>query len=355
MEWDRTLAPAPSASHKRRNAISALAYRRASMTLRCLTYTITAADQIAGLPFINDTITEMVDYVLRKGSLIGYPNLRNADAQPVLSEFITVWGVGPATAWEWYTEGYRSLDEVELAVTNRQLTVSEQVAVYFEHRAELSEAVTRRDIVGLQQWVTALAKELDEVAQVTAVGGYRRGKHTAHDVDFLITATSVPSAAMLSHLLERVQAHGRMVYISQFDVTFRTADAVAAKRKARASTGSIPPSVNFDDLSKKLCIVSHPQTGKARRVDFVVCTPAQHAFALLGWTGNKMYNRELRRWADNHGFHLSSSGLWKLDTADDAGKSGCADNPIVSVAACTEEEVLQALGLPYLAPGERHH
>eukprot|EP00045_Choanoeca_perplexa_P001894 m.22235 g.22235 ORF g.22235 m.22235 type:complete len:546 (-) comp11220_c0_seq1:33-1670(-) len=352
MEWDRSLAQTPSADHKHRNTISALAYRRASMTLRCLSYPVTSIEQIEGLPFINDTITEAIDYVLSKRSLDGYPRLKNDQAtQTVLSEFVTVWGAGPATAWEWYNEGYRNLEDVELAVRKRQLVVSEQVAVYLEHRAELAEAVTRRDIAGLQQWVTSLATELDESTRIAAVGGYRRGKHTAHDVDFLITVANVPSAAMLSHILEQVQAKGRLVYVSQFDVTFRTADAVAAKRKARASTGFIPSSVNFDDLSKKLCVVLHPETNKARRVDFVVCTRAQEAFALLGWTGNKMYNRELRRWADNHGYHLSSSGLWRLDTAADDS----ADNPIISIPATSEVEVLQALGLPYWPPEQRNH
>ena len=71
---------------------------------------------------------------------------------------------------------------------------------------------------------------------------------------------------------------------------------------------------------------------------------------MLGWTGDKMYNRELRRWADNHGYHLSSSGLWRLDTSEEG-----ADNPIVSVAARSEQEVLQALGLPYWPPELRHH
>ena len=49
----------------------------------------------------------------------------------------------------------------------------------------------------------------------------------------------------------------------------------------------------------------------ARRVDFVITPASQYAFALLGWTGSKMFNRSMRDYANKvMNMNLSSHGLF---------------------------------------------
>lgn len=57
--------------------------------------------------------------------------------------------------------------------------------------------------------------------------------------------------------------------------------------------------------------VSSDRTWKARRVDLIVAPYSQYFYALVGWTGNKHFNRDLRLYAQREmNMKLSSHGLW---------------------------------------------
>ena len=51
----------------------------------------------------------------------------------------------------------------------------------------------------------------------------------------------------------------------------------------------------------------------ARRVDLIVSPYSQYFYALVGWTGNKQFNRDLRLYATRDlGMHMTSHGLYDL-------------------------------------------
>ncbi|KAK5901059.1 hypothetical protein CgunFtcFv8_025966 [Champsocephalus gunnari] len=81
---------------------------------------------------------------------------------------------------------------------------------------------------------------------------------------------------------------------------------------------------------------------RAVRVDLVVSPISQFAFALLGWTGSKLFERELRRWAGHEkAMSLSSHALY--------------DNTQSKyLRASSEEEIFAHLGLEYIPPSERN-
>lgn len=81
---------------------------------------------------------------------------------------------------------------------------------------------------------------------------------------------------------------------------------------------------------------------RAVRVDLVVSPVSQFAFALLGWTGSKLFERELRRWAGyEKAMSLSSHALY--------------DNKQSRyLRATSEEEIFAHLGLEYIPPSERN-
>ena len=49
---------------------------------------------------------------------------------------------------------------------------------------------------------------------------------------------------------------------------------------------------------------------RAVRVDLVPAMTSKFAFALLGWTGSKQYNRSLRKHAKHLGYSLSNTRLF---------------------------------------------
>ncbi|XP_036086471.1 DNA-directed DNA/RNA polymerase mu isoform X6 [Rousettus aegyptiacus] len=81
---------------------------------------------------------------------------------------------------------------------------------------------------------------------------------------------------------------------------------------------------------------------KAVRVDLVVAPISQFPFALLGWTGSKHFERELRRFSrKERGLWLNSDGLYDPE-----------QEMVVHLA--TEEDIFRHLGLTYLPPQLRN-
>lgn len=60
-----------------------------------------------------------------------------------------------------------------------------------------------------------------------------------------------------------------------------------------------------------------PRDWLARRVDLIVSPYSQYYYALVGWTGNKQFNRDLRTYAKKElGMHLTSHGLYEMNTVN---------------------------------------
>jgi DNA polymerase/3'-5' exonuclease PolX len=62
-----------------------------------------------------------------------------------------------------------------------------------------------------------------------------------------------------------------------------------------------------NDLFK---MASDSRNWRAVRVDLVPAMTTKFAFALLGWTGSKQYNRSLRLHAKHLGYSLSNTRLY---------------------------------------------
>ncbi|XP_055502608.1 DNA nucleotidylexotransferase-like [Leucoraja erinacea] len=81
---------------------------------------------------------------------------------------------------------------------------------------------------------------------------------------------------------------------------------------------------------------------KAIRVDLVIVPPQQFAYALLGWSGSRQFERDLRRYCSQEKrMLLDNHGLYDKNTQ-------------VFLKAETEEEIFAHLGLEYIEPQERN-
>ena len=82
---------------------------------------------------------------------------------------------------------------------------------------------------------------------------------------------------------------------------------------------SIDPSiasVSYDDPSK---VLETRGAWTARRVDLIVAPYSQYFYALVGWTGSKQFNRDVRTYADRElGMRLSSHGLYDCNKVSES-------------------------------------
>jgi DNA polymerase/3'-5' exonuclease PolX len=87
-----------------------------------------------------------------------------------------------------------------------------------------------------------------------------------------------------------------------------------------------------------------------RRIDMKVYPRELAAFAMLYFTGSDHFNRSMRLYARNHGFHLSDKGLYRavLDHQNQSITLG------KMIPCTTEKEIFEQLGLQYKDPWERN-
>ncbi|XP_066210566.1 DNA-directed DNA/RNA polymerase mu isoform X1 [Saccopteryx leptura] len=316
-----------------------ISFCRAASVLKALPFPVTAPSQLQGLPHFGEHSCRVIQELLEHGLCEEVERVRLSERYQSMKLFTQIFGVGVRTADRWYREGLRTLDDIREQV--QRLTQQQKAGL--QHYQDLSTAVQRQDVEALQQVVEAAVGRALPGATVTLAGGFRRGKMQGHDVDFLITH---PQDGQEAGLLPRV-----MCYLEQQGFVL-----YHQYRHRGDPTHLTWPSNTMDTYERSFCIFRLPRppgaaigelqrpcpTWKAVRVDLVVTPISQFPFALLGWTGSKHFERELRRFSRKEkGLWLNSHGLFDPE-----------QKTVFPVAA--EEDIFRHLGLAYLPPEQRN-
>ncbi|XP_040820874.1 DNA-directed DNA/RNA polymerase mu isoform X1 [Ochotona curzoniae] len=318
-----------------------LSFRRAASVLRALPCPITAPSQLQALPHFGEHSSKVVQELLEHGLCEEVERVRGSERFRTMKLFTQVFGVGVKTADRWYQDGLRSLDDLR----QHPRTLTSQQKAGLQYHQDLSCPVQRPDAEALQCLLEVAVGQAQPGATVTLAGGFRRGKLLGHDVDFLIShPTEGREAGLLSTVMQSLQDQGLVLYHQH------------QPSRCGDSRHLLWQSHTMDAFERSLCILRllQPQRAaagspsgpgpawKAVRVDLVVAPSSQFAFALLGWTGSQLFERELRRFSRKEkGLWLNSHGLF------DPEKRAC-------LPAATEEDIFCHLGLRYLPPEERN-
>ncbi|XP_070608526.1 DNA nucleotidylexotransferase [Erythrolamprus reginae] len=325
-----------------------LAFGRAASVLKCLPFTVVRVNDTEGLPWMKEQVKEIIEDIFEEGESSKVKAVLNDENYRSIKLFTSVFGVGLKTSDKWYKMGLRTLEEVKC---NKNLTLTKMQKAGFLYYDDLINCVSKAEADTATRIVQDTVWKILPNAIVTLTGGFRRGKQTGHDVDFLIT---VPGSRQEEELLHTVidiwKKQELLLYYDLIESTFentklpsRKVDAldhfqkcfaILKVHKERLNKGSTVQSKDFREEGTK--------DWKAIRVDLVV-TPFQHyAFALLGWTGSRQFERDLRRYAthekkmmlDNHALYDKTKKIF--------------------LNAANEEEIFSHLGLDYLEPWERN-
>ncbi|XP_040820876.1 DNA-directed DNA/RNA polymerase mu isoform X3 [Ochotona curzoniae] len=281
-----------------------LSFRRAASVLRALPCPITAPSQLQALPHFGEHSSKVVQELLEHGLCEEVERVRGSERFRTMKLFTQVFGVGVKTADRWYQDGLRSLDD--LRQHPRTLT-SQQKAV--PPGPELPSPAARC-----------------RGPAVLAGGGCGAGPAWG----YCHTGRRLSEGLVLYHQHQpsRCGDSRHLLWQSHtMDAFERSLCILRLLQPQRAAAGS--PS-------------GPGPAWKAVRVDLVVAPSSQFAFALLGWTGSQLFERELRRFSRKEkGLWLNSHGLF------DPEKRAC-------LPAATEEDIFCHLGLRYLPPEERN-
>ncbi|XP_014378915.1 DNA-directed DNA/RNA polymerase mu isoform X1 [Alligator sinensis] len=312
-----------------------LAFTRAASVLRCLPRALRGTHELSGLPGIGGHSHRVLQEVLEDGVCAEVEAVKQSERYQTMKLFTQIFGVGVRTADRWYREGLRSLGDLQSHGT--RLTREQQAGV--ECFEDLAVPVGRAEAEGLACLVLDAAARLLPNASVTLAGGFRRGKPHGHDVDLLLSHPEEGrEVGLLGPLVAWLEEQGLLLYQHSQHSSYTT---------TAEPSSSCGPLDRFERCFTILRLVL-PATGtgvrawRAVRLDLVVVPHSQLPFALLGWTGSRHFERELRRFARHkREMVLNSHGLYNMQQG-------------TFLPASSEEEIFQHLGLDYIPPTLRN-
>ncbi|CAG8389735.1 unnamed protein product [Penicillium salamii] len=286
------------------------------------------------------------------------------DSDPVLrilNSFYDIWGVGAKTARDFYNHrGWRHLDDI---VEHRWSTLSrvQQIGLKFyeEFQQGISRAEARYIAAIIQDHANRVRPECGGV-ECIIVGGYRRGKEMAGDVDIILTHRD--ESVTRNIVVDIVASLEKEMYITH---TLSLHLTSSMREQQTLPYHGDETGRGFDTLDKALVVWQDPNFipnpvddinshGKKnpnihRRVDIIVSPWRTVGCAVLGWTGDTTFQRDLRR-------HAKKAHSWKFDSSGVRDQNSGQVLDLESGGETWEERerlVMERLGVGWRPPEER--
>ncbi|XP_056904175.1 DNA nucleotidylexotransferase isoform X1 [Takifugu flavidus] len=320
-----------------------LAFRRAASVLKSLPRGLSSLEETHSLPCLGGHAKAIIGEILQHGRAFDVEKVLSDERYQTLKIFTSVFGVGPKTAEKWYRSGLRSLDHI-LADQSIQLNHMQQNG--FLHYGDISRAVSKAEARALTKVIGETVQAITPDTLLALTGGFRRGKEFGHDVDIIFTTLELGMEEnLLLAVIKSLEKQGILLYCdyqaSTFDLTKVPAHSFEAMDHfakcfliLRLEASQVEEGLNSP--------VEDIRGWRAVRVDLVSPPVDRYAFALLGWTGSRQFERDLRRFArkerrmllDNHGLYDKTKEEF--------------------LAAGTEKDIFDHLGLEYMEPWQRN-
>ena len=283
------------------------AYQKAQQSLMLHPEPITDLKQIAHLKGIGKTIMAKLEEFIKTGKLNA---IEKEKANPMYV-FTNIYGVGPKKAEALVAKGITTIAQLR----EHKDELNEKQKLGLQYYENIEERIPRTEIQDYEKVLTKIFKGLDfPNATMEIVGSYRRGAKDSGDIDIIMTD----------------KEHNPEL-LSRFIDTLVSAGIVLHKLT--------------DGKTKVLGIAKLPGKEIARRVDFLYTPPNEYAFAVLYFTGSKVFNTVMRQRALDMGYTLNEHGIYKLV----GGKKGAR----VEDAFPDEKSIFDFLKMKYKNPEER--
>ena len=290
---------------KQGEAFRARAYQKAQETIMAYPGDIMSPNDLKGKPGIGPTIMEKLNEYVETGTLKVLEREKNNPVN-ILAE---IYGIGPKKAKELVDNGITSI--AQLRENQQMLNDIQKVGLrYYE---DVLKRIPRSEIEDYKKiFESDFKKVATSDSKFEIVGSYRRGAQSSGDIDVIITSDSPK------------------VFINFIDELI--------KKKIILEILSRGP-------TKCLVMAKIPSSDSVRRVDFLYTGLEEFPFAILYFTGSKIFNTVMRHIALEKGYTMNEHGINKMDGKKKGDK--------VSHRFKTEEDIFDFLGLEYKAPTER--
>jgi NAD-dependent DNA ligase len=222
-----------------------------------------------------------------------------------------VYGIGPKKAKELVDNGIKTIEQLR---ENQQM-LNDVQKVGLKYYEDILKRIPRSEI---QEYEQIFDRDFKKVATAHShfeiVGSYRRGAQSSGDIDVIITSDA-PS-----------------VFTNFIDLLI--------KQKIIIEVLSRGP-------TKCLVIAKIPSSNSVRRVDFLYTSHEEFPFAVLYFTGSKIFNTVMRHQAQSMGLTMNEHGLYTIQ--EDGKKKGKK----VDFQFHNEKDIFDYLNMEYKKPDER--
>ena len=218
-------------------------------------------------------------------------------------------------------KGITSIDELQ----NKQDEVlNETQKVGLQYYDDILQRIPRSEI---EEYKSIFKKVFDKIikdipdSKMEIVGSYRRGAESSGDIDVIITSSN---PATFKKFIDDLISKG-----------------IIKEVLSRGQT-------------KCLVITKLPHVSTSRRVDFLYTSPEEFPFAILYFTGSKIFNTVMRHEALEKGLTMNEHGLYLLtnNTSNPNNKKGTKGEKVDHIFT-SEKDIFDYLDLEYKEPHER--
>lgn len=280
----------------------ARAYQKAQETILAYPADIHTPNDLKGKPNIGETILDKLTEFVQTGTLAV---LEREKTNP-LNILTDVYGIGPKKAADLVAQGIVSIAQLR----QRPELLNDTQKIGLRYYEDILQRIPRSEIEEYKHMFnTAFGGE----GQMEIVGSYRRGASDSGDIDVIITADN-PNVftRFIDYLI--IQA-GIILHVLSKGPT------------------------------KCLVIARIPSSRYARRVDFLYTTPTEFPFAVLYFTGSKLFNTVMRHVALEQGYTMNEHGICHMN--------GKTKGEPVQHTFGSEKDIFDFLQLAYKRPSER--
>ncbi len=295
---------------KKRETFRAKAYQKAYESVAGLTWDVRGTEEdmsrLAALPGVGATILVKLREFIAAGTLQVIEEERN-NPVTVISE---VYGIGPEKAKKLVAAGITSIAELQQYAAQQPGEFNKSQLAGLRHHADIIQRIPRAEIAVYEQLFQEVVQNVIRASNVRLqiVGSYRRGAATSGDIDVIITSSD---ASVYAKFLDELLRRGIIIEVL-----------------SRGNT--------------KCLVITRLGGGgaTARRVDFLFTPPEEYAYAILYFTGSKLFNIAMRNHILEMGYTINEHRMIPVGGG-------------VEISAATEEDIFRFVGLEYRAPGDR--
>jgi DNA ligase (NAD+) len=288
----------------------AKAYQKAQESILSYSSTIISVEQLNGLPGIGSTIMDKLKEYVETGTL----RIIESEKTNPINILTDVYGIGPKKAEELVKAGIKTITELRQR-QNELLNDVQKVGLQYYN--DILQRIPRHEIQEYESIFSHIFTKLSNSSnnKFEIVGSYRRGAANSGDIDIIITGSSgqIYKAFVDELIKQKIITH------------------VLSRGQSKTLVIARLPGNNNNHIH--------------RRVDFLYAPPDEFAFAILYFTGSKIFNTVMRQNALNQGYTFNEHGIYHFSQNKKGEK--------VQQQFSSEKDIFDFLGLQYKTPVER--